>query len=184
MNKKIDLKLVGFTAIAAIIGAGLATGVGASAYGDMFNRKGAGPDEKSREAIHDALENDDYATWSSLVQEQCTQNITEEHFEEMQEHYKENEEQRVAIDEAIENGDYDAWVELMSKDGRGNMITTKVTEDNFATFAEMHQAIQDGDFEKAEELRQELGLEMPPHGAPGFEKGMRKGKGNGGGRNQ
>jgi hypothetical protein len=50
---------------------------------------------------------------------------------------------------------YEAWKELMGDRGR---ITQVVTKDNFDTFVKMHEAMEDGDYEKAAEYRKELGL--------------------------
>lgn len=59
-----------------------------------------------------------------------------------------------AVEESFENNDYEAWSELME----GKDATRFVDEDNFDTFAEMHEAMEEGDTERAQELRQGLGL--------------------------
>ena len=72
-------------------------------------------------------------------------------------------ERHEAIEAAIENNDYDAWKNTM--DQRVN-ITDVVTKENFDQFTEMHRLMEAGEFEKAQEIRDELGLQAP-HGGMG-----------------
>ena len=65
------------------------------------------------------------------------------------------EERHEAMKNAFENLDYDAWADLM--EGKGRVLEI-VTEDNFAKFAEMHDAKISGDIETAKEIAEELGL--------------------------
>lgn len=62
---------------------------------------------------------------------------------------------RQAIETALEAGDYQAWVEAMGED---RPMTQNITADNFAKFAEMHQAMKSGDTEKAQTIADELDL--------------------------
>ncbi len=71
-------------------------------------------------------------------------------------------EKREAMHEALENRDYNTWQELVE----GQPIANKITEENFDTFVELHEAMEAGEWEKANELRQTLGL-----GGLGFRKG-------------
>ena len=81
-----------------------------------------------------------------------------------------------ALDKAIENGDYQAWKSLITQDDRHPMIADKITEANFSKLQEMHQARVNGDTEKADAIRQELGLpDMMNH------RGGRRGHGRKGG---
>ncbi len=77
------------------------------------------------------------------------------------------EERHELMQEAFENNDYNSWKELMIQDGRHPRVVNVITEDNFAQFAEIHNAKLSGDYEKVKELRAELGLGQ----------GMRQGKG-------
>jgi len=61
------------------------------------------------------------------------------------------------VREALENRDYNAWHEAMMPP-----IFQHVNAENFDTFADMHEAIQSGDKDKAEELRTKLGLPEKP----------------------
>lgn len=87
-------------------------------------------------------------------------------------------EQHEAVEAALEAGDYEAWKELHGDRGR---IASVVTEENFATFVEMHEAMEDGDMEKAQELRTELGLGVRPQDGSGNRGGMGDGRGKGAG---
>lgn len=69
---------------------------------------------------------------------------------------------REEIRAAVEAGDYQKWYELNTQNGRSPKILEYINEDNFATFAELQQAIQDKDFEKVQELKTELGLPDRP----------------------
>jgi len=125
-KKSVDSKFIGFSAVAFVLGAGLAMAVSASADTGVFTRWGgerAGCDP----------------------------------------------ERRTAIEAALEAGDYDAWKELMGGKGR---VSEVVTEENFTTFVAMHEAVENGDFEKAKELRKELGLGWRQQDGQGFQRGM------------
>ena len=62
--------------------------------------------------------------------------------------------QHQAVEQAIENNDFDAWNNLMSD----KKMTDVITEENFSQLVTIHQLMEDGDFEAAEALREELGL--------------------------
>ena len=177
-NSTFDAKLFSFTAVAAIIGAGLAAGMGVSAYGGMMDLRGS----EDRDAIHTALENGDYDTWSDLMETQCANGISEERFTEVSAHHKENVKNHDAIEEAIEAGDFKTWSALSSEFDRGRDFTI-ITEETFPKFVEMHNAMEAGDFEEADALREELGLVGPQDGS-GLKNGMGRGMGNGRGMNQ
>ncbi|MBU0466784.1 MAG: hypothetical protein KJ718_03175 [Nanoarchaeota archaeon] len=96
-----------------------------------------------------------------------------------------SEERHEAMEQAFDNLDYDAWVALMSESGRSPRVLTIVTEDNFATFAEAHGAMENGDMDLTQELRAELGLNngIGPKDGNGFGsgKGMKQGSMQGSG---
>ncbi len=69
-----------------------------------------------------------------------------------------DEERHDAIEDALESNDYDAWYDLMTEDGRHPGIVDVVTEDNFETFVQAHDAMEDGDQDTASALRTELGI--------------------------
>lgn len=69
-----------------------------------------------------------------------------------------SEERCSIMQEAFQNMDYNSWNEIMSNNERKGKILEMINEDNFELFVEMHNAQRSGDFEKANELRQELGL--------------------------
>jgi len=73
------------------------------------------------------------------------------------------------MDEAMEQG-YDAWAEAIKDSPGSERLLDVINKDNFDTFVEMHKARQDGDYETAKELAEELGI-------GGFGKmGQRKGR--------
>jgi len=97
-----------------------------------------------------------------------------------------DEERHELMETAFETGDYDAWYELMTENGRTPRVVEVVTPENFALFAEAHQAAEDGDYERAAEIRAELGLNngFGPRDGTGRRGGMGQGKGQGQGMQQ
>jgi len=89
------------------------------------------------------------------------------------------------MEDAFESLDYDAWYALMTADGRHPRVVDVVTEENFATFIQAHEAGEAGDTETAAELRAELGLNNGngPRDGSGYARGMGQGKGQGMQRN-
>lgn len=64
-------------------------------------------------------------------------------------------ERHEAMTQAFENNDFQAWKEQMQ--GKGRVIQV-VNEDNFAQFALGHKLAQEGELDKAKQIRAELGL--------------------------
>lgn len=95
-----------------------------------------------------------------------------------------DEERHIAMENAFDTLDYDAWYALMTEDGRHPRVVDIVTEDNFQTFVEAHEAMEDGDYETATTLRAELGLNsgQGPKDGTGFGKGRGMGQKMGGQR--
>ena len=85
-----------------------------------------------------------------------------------------SEDRHAEMEEAFDSLDYQTWVELMSKNGRHPRVLDLVSEDNFETFVLAHEAMENGDYETASELRAELGLNNGegPRDGTGFGKGM------------
>ncbi len=75
-----------------------------------------------------------------------------------------NPERHEMIEKAIERRDYKTWEEMMPERAR---IKEFVNEQNFDRFAQMHELMEEGEYEEAEEIREELG--MPHH--EGSERG-------------
>ncbi len=164
-EKTIDTKIIGFTVVAAVLGASFAAAMSMSAYGgDVADRNNF----EYRDEIRSAIENGDYDAWADLTNDRHGRmmNVAEDTFNEVVDRYE-------TLEEALDSNDYDAWVELM--DGRGR-ISDVINEDNFDKFVDMHEAMEDGDYEAAQEIREELGLGMHPQDGTGFHNG---GKGNG-----
>jgi len=99
-----------------------------------------------------------------------------------------SEERHETMEQAFDNLDYSTWVTLMAESGRNPRVLDVVTEDNFATFVEVHKAGKSGDIERALKLRTELGLNngSGSKDGTGFRKGegMKQGSGMKGQRNQ
>jgi hypothetical protein len=64
-------------------------------------------------------------------------------------------ERHEAMMAAFENTDYAAWGNLMNGKGR---VKDVITEETFAKFAEAHNLAQEGKYEEADAIREELGL--------------------------
>ncbi len=119
------------------------------------------PFGKGNTEIRDAIEAGDFEAWKSAI----TSSLTEERFnkavemhQKMVERRAETQEKFSAVQDAIESSDYQAWLEAIGEHPRAEKLAGLITEENFATFAEMYQARQAGDLEKVKELAEELGL--------------------------
>ncbi len=96
-----------------------------------------------------------------------------------------DEDRHEAMEAAFENLDYDAWLELM--DGRGRITDIIDSEEDFELFAEAHEAAEEGDYDTAAEIREELGLGNGAGmgaGCTGEGNGTRGGRGMGYRQNQ
>jgi hypothetical protein len=89
--------------------------------------------------------------------------FNEEKRELMEEKRELMEEKRELMLTALETRDYEMWAEQMN--ARIAEMEEFVTPENFELLVEMHEARQSGDFEKAKEIRAELG---GPGGFPGM----------------
>ncbi len=78
------------------------------------------------------------------------------------------------LEAAIEAGDYDAWLKIRQDNNlptRGKIFQV-INKDNFDKFAELHEANEEGDADKADAIRAELGL-----GQGMMKRGSGKGQG-------
>lgn len=89
-----------------------------------------------------------------------------------------------AMEEAFETSDYDTWYELMAESGRNPRVVDVVTEENFETFVQAHDAGKAGDYETAAALRAELGLNNGVGPKDGAGRMMGQGQGQGQGKGQ
>lgn len=100
-------------------------------------------------------------------------NISPERQQAMEEARQEMEAYQGAIQTALDNGDYEAWKTAIDSHPR---ITNIINADNFGQFVQMHNYMQEGDFEAAQEIRDELGLENTgPMMGMGFGRGWKMG---------
>lgn len=86
-------------------------------------------------------------------------------------------EKHEVMTQAFENNDYNAWKEQMNGKGR---VTQVINEENFARFAEAHRLAEEGNYEEADQIREELGLRTKngEKAGAGYRKGNRDGSGN------
>ena len=69
----------------------------------------------------------------------------------------------------MENNDYDGWSKLI--EGRGRAVEV-VNEENFSRFTEARRLAQEGRYEEADAIREELGLRTRDGARIGAGKGM------------
>lgn len=117
---------------------------------------GVGISDEDHTAMKNAIENNDYSTWKSLM----TAQLTEERFQKMATRHNAMQQRHEDVEAALESKDYGAWVEAMSENGNSPRILEYVNEDNFGTFVELHEAHENGDMDKVMELSGELGFPM------------------------
>lgn len=80
---------------------------------------------------------------------------------------QQKEERFAKMNEVFEFGDYDSWISEMNQRHEERMA--EMTPERFEQMNEVHEAMAEGDFAKAQELRNEIGFEE------GFGKGRMKG---------
>ena len=80
--------------------------------------------------------------------------------------------------DAFDEFDYESWRELMTMNNRKSRVLEVVNEENFHVFVEAHRAGKNGDYETANALRAELGL----NNGVGLKNGEGFGKMNGHGQ--
>lgn len=87
--------------------------------------------------------------------------------------------------DAFDSGDFDIWKDLMEQQENSGRVLDVVNAENFNQFVEAHNAALEGDFEVANQLRSELGLNdgVGPKDGSGH-KGGGQGKGQGQGQNR
>ena len=103
--------------------------------------------------------------WEKLSEEEKQEVVAEK-----EQRHEEKMAQHEEMQEALTNGDYAKWKEII--DSRPK-ITDYVNESNFDRFTEMHKLMQEGDFEGAKAIHDELGL--PDDMGKGMGAGMGKG---------
>jgi polyhydroxyalkanoate synthesis regulator phasin len=82
--------------------------------------------------------------------------FTEEMKAEIETRRAEMENQRTEIQNIMENGTYAQWKEMMDSRPR---ITDYITEENFTQFQKAHKLKQAGNYEEAQKIIAELGIE-------------------------
>lgn len=127
-----------------------------------------------REKVQAAIEAEDYDAFISAINENRAEGMTLEKFNEIVERHNTHE----AIEDAIENNDYEAWIEAVSSLPHAPDIADVITEEDFSTLIELHEAKQSGNFEEAKELAEELGLQRGQMRGMMHDRGFKKGFGD------
>ena len=78
-------------------------------------------------------------------------------------------ERHAEMTKAMNDNDYNAWTELMGDRGK---VTQVINEENFSRFTEAHKLAQDGEYEEADMIREELGLRTHDGERIGSHRGM------------
>ena len=119
-------------------------------------------DPAQKEALDQAVVNNDYDVWVKLMQEQKTNSISQEIFNQL----VTGQQKREAVEQAITDNDYSAWAKLMSD----SPLAKYITQDNFAKYASAQKLMQEGaaKFDQANQIQQELGI---PFGLGGHHRG-------------
>ncbi len=154
MNKTTMLVVAGLLMIGLVASAGIA-----SAFGGRYGGCGF---SDAREAIRQAVENNDYGAWkyamSGTMTEEKFNKIVERHESRSEKRQLINE-QREALTQALETEDYNVWKNVIDSFERTPGIAGKITEENFDTFVKLHEARQNRDYETVKALREELGFD-------------------------
>ena len=81
------------------------------------------------------------------------------------EKYQEMTEKRETMSEIYKNNDYNAWKQIMEE--KVGEMGKQISEENFSQMAKIHSLMQQGEYEKVKELKQELKF-----GPMGLKKGQ------------
>lgn len=103
-------------------------------------------------SMHEARESGDYETAKTLAEELG--------LPDHKRHGKRgnrNNENKEAIKDAVENSDYAAFLEAVKEDD-SKLAETIDTQEKFDLFVDMHEARENGDYDTAKEIAEELGL--------------------------
>ena len=142
-------------ALALLITAG--TTLAAQGSGRLMGKFKANFDPAQKEALDQAVVNNDYNAWAKLMQEQKTNSISQETFNQL----VADQQKREAVQQAIANNDYNAWVKIMSD----SPLAKYITQDNFAKYASAEKLMQEGmaKFKEANKIQEELGIPLMRH---------------------
>jgi hypothetical protein len=132
------------------------------------------------EKIHDAIADEDYTSWKQAVESE----LTEENFNQMLERRNNREQDRETHDlmrQAIEDNDYEAWLEAAESLENYPKDIETITEEDFNTLVEIHNARESGDFELVHELMEDSDLPfgIGPQSGKGRMGGPMQGEGRG-----
>jgi hypothetical protein len=147
-----------------------------------FDRRFEGDHREKFEAVKEAIENGDYASWARAMDSHpnADEIVTEENFALIQQAHKLREDGDLEgakalleeaglkihprhhrrgpspeIRQAIENRDYQAWAEGMKNHPNADQF---INQETFSQVLRVHELMQAGDKEAARDILQELGL--------------------------
>lgn len=118
------------------------------------------------EEIQQAIDDEDYGAFVSALEDSSRHIPTQEEFEDMVVRHQAHEK----VEQAIEEGNYDLWLSAIQDLPHAQDMAQLVSEDEFELLVDMHQAREDGDFETAKSLADEIGLDQL--GPRGFGEGQ------------
>ncbi|MFH1399871.1 MAG: hypothetical protein ABIG95_07245 [Candidatus Woesearchaeota archaeon] len=122
----------------------------------------------NREQVRAALDANDYTAWKQAMES----GLTQERFEQMKQknmRHVQDIESRQAMRKAIENADYDGWKTIVEGMEPTPFIAEKIlTQEDFNTLVEIHQARQNKDFDRVSVLQETLGLKRTGMGKGRF----------------
>ena len=163
-------------AMVALVGTGFALAY--PFFGQNLTQEEKNALIQNRQAVDQAIQNNDYPTWKFLMEGQLTQ----ENFNKLVENHKAMVERmtqmnatRAKIDAAIGTGDYNAWYTAVTAGGMNPKITEVINKDNFATYVEFYKAVKNKDFTTAKQLADQLGIGMRGFSMMGFHRGFERG---------
>ncbi len=147
-KKKIALGILATLAVSSIGAAG------------VFASDGSDDDHNFVDltALQDALDVNDYDAFVTAldeIDERAADHMTQEIFDKVLENY----ETREAVNDAIETGEYSDWVAAVSEMPGGETLIEVITEDEWISFQEFHDARESGDHETAKTIAAEIGLD-------------------------
>lgn len=155
-------KAVIYGAMALVLISLVASGASASHFGEEGKSMHWGS-----KALKNAINEGDYDAYMNALEGTGKEPIDKEAFDDRFTRFQEMATKKAEMQAAIDSGDYNAWLSAIDGTYMEEKLSGMITEDNFDTFVELHQAKKDKDWEKVKALSAELGFEKT-EGKKGF----------------
>ena len=124
---------------------------------------------QTRELVETAIEDGDYDAFVDATQDARRGTPSQEQFEDMVQRHQAHEK----VEQAMEEKNYDLWLAAVQDLPHAQDMADLISEDEFELFLDMHEAREEGDFDEAQEIADELGLQRPQkQGKGSHQKGM------------